>query len=351
MKPGVLVVKTPPPWSCLLSANKVLTREYHIVCLDGYPKERYPSAHNITSIYEDHGKGDFAGRIAEIVDRHAIQCAIVLTPLWWYGEEAAKALRSLGVRVLWSEIFPGKRMLFDDLGCQYTSVNQLKIHADRFPPLRPAFPKATRYPQPAWKDPSLLRRKHQEDTNRPIIAVFGQVPADNALRDMTGGVSYYEWLDAIFTENPDTTFLFKQHPAWKTNKALLTMGLDKYPNVTELDESLDSMFMAFDAFAAYSSTVIFEGAVHRKHFATGGQHFLERDGLRLRITSKEEAQGLYSKLMSFKVDEDLRNRWLAFITHAYTMEPGDPRIVERLRLTAEEFFAKTAAQGATERAR
>jgi len=269
-----------------------------------------------------------------IAREHGITHAILLTPLHDWSEALRVGLADHGVQIVWAEVFPGLKLLLDRAGAQYTHDNDIYRHAAAFPVVSADTMIGTRFAQPKMRMPKAVRfAADVEDGEEPVV-VFGQVDSDNALKDTKDVLPYAEWLDALFTRNPETTFLFKHHPAKRTP------GIEKYPNVSTVDENLYSLFLTFQKFAAYNSTVILEGTIQGKVFATGSFHFTDHPAIHLQIRRAEDAENLEQKLGAFQRDPGETARRLGFITRAYALKPNDPYVGDRLTLPSGEYFAK-----------
>jgi hypothetical protein len=256
-----------------------------------------------------------------------------MTPRYWYSEAVAEACRHEGVDTFWSEVSVGDRILLDRIGCQYTEDSELVRFADIVPvaPARPLGP--TRFPQPPERDPAALREALTQGAER-VVVVFGQVPWDHATGSIPGGMGYLDWLNALLSRNTDTLFLFKHHPVAPTP------GLEEHGHVRPVDESIHALLGAFRCFAAFSSTVILEGAYGGRVFATGGRHFLDDPRLCLRVLRPEDGAGLHARLATARPDAAALWRRLGFISRAYLLPPESSHVLRRLTTTSEDFFTK-----------
>lgn len=338
----VLLVRVPPVEAAGLAWNPALRGRFKFSVLSGED----PAPYMEIGLFQDvrwfpwetkrwySVVRDLAG---EMADRRGFRLAVVLTPLCWFSEAAAEALRARGCEVVWSEGFLGRRLMFDRVGCHYTARNEIDAHADSWPALPPDRPAGTRLPQPPdGTAGDLLELAGGPDA----VVLWGQVPDDHATYETAGGLEYQDWVEAILDGNPDTRFVFKHHPHGRGCPHGLTPRIEGRPNVAVVDESLDVLLRAFRLHAAYSSTVILEGALRGLAFATGGRHYLDAEGLRLRVARREDAHGLAARLSAFRPDPDRLARRLAFVTRAYALDPSDPRVLDRLTLTSEDYFKK-----------
>jgi len=337
----VLLVRMMPHNAVCLAKNTSLIDRFDFVTVDGIRLGEYQQAR----IFQNcemlsgtrHDPEPMKEEARGIMSRYPLSLVVLLTPLYWYSEAIRQVADEKGIPIMWAEIFPGGKVVFDRIGCQYTRDNEIIRYADSAPLTDPEFPDSTRFTQPTQRMPYEMRADYNPD-NKPCVVVFGQIPQDHSLMDTNGGIGYYEWLDAVFRQNPDTLFLFKQHPHWKANANVRTTNIETYANVREVDESIWSLFPSFDAFASYSSTCIFEGAIQGKVFATGGLHYLNHPGLCMRIVRPDQASDLYEKLRAFRLDESLLKNRLSFVTRRYALKPTSPLVGDRFKLTSEEFF-------------
>jgi hypothetical protein len=273
-----------------------------------------------------------ADRASLLIRRLGVARAIILTPLYWVFNAVRDACDRARVDSIWSEVFLTEKLILDRVGCQYTADSELVRYADTASPLDPEPLGPTRFGQPGDRDPAEMRRAVASGHGR-IVALFGQVPGDNALADSSGGMPYREWIDAVVGRNPSTLFVFKHHPAVRTP------GVEAHRNLRAVKESLRTLLAAFEAFAAYSSTVIIEGAAETgRLFATGGHHLLGGNGLCLRVRSPNEAEGLYERIRGARPDPAALKKRLGFVTRRYALRPSSPDFARRLNESSESFF-------------
>lgn len=338
MKPVLLLYRIPATWMAQIAKQPKIAEAWDVVAwheLEGPIEKPPPSIIAQYKTRHDDGAPEEA-LTREILDKYDVKTALLLTPLRGLTENVAGVLKTQGVGVIWCEVFPGGKLLLDRAGCQYTTDSDIARYGGSFPSLPPTAPNGTRFDQPPARSAAEIRDRAAIVNGDRVVVVFGQVPYDSAL--LRGPMDYYKWLDAIFTRNPETTFLFKQHPAGLKNRKLLTEGVEGYQNVRVVDESIYSLFHTFRAFASYSSTVIFEGALFGRFFATCGRHFMDGDGMCLRIRHALDAKRLYVRLLEFRPDADAVRTRLAFLTRAYALKPSDPALAQRLSLPSDEFF-------------
>lgn len=332
--PSLLLVRVPAIYAAALAKNEYVTSRWRIIMLDVDPADpiegvaaRYCEPWTLEGAVVEE-------RVTEIVRIYKVSHAIVLTPLSKYGTAAWKVLNGNGVDTLWAEVFPDGKLLLDRLGCQYTRRNEITLYEDEVPEhLEPELPIGTRFAQPAERCAADLWTAYGRDA----IVVYGQVPCDHSLLDQDG-LGYMEWLDLIFRANPETQFLFKQHPAVEWTELARTKGLEEYKNVREINESVSSLFAAYDTNAAYGSTTILEGVSRHLAFATGGRHFMDSDRLVLRVPSLGGAVDLWRRLRAFQPDQGALKRRLRFLTRYYALRPEDPRFADRLCRSSDDFF-------------
>ena len=150
--------------------------------------------------------------------------------------------------------------------------------------------------------------------------------------------TFEDYIRALSLNNPDTNFLLKIHPNYKTEWANRIEEMDfikAYPNITVIDESLSTLFSAFELFTAFSSTTIFEGIMEKRKFATVGYHFCDNDGLVLQLKSMEDFKDLLNRLKSFRINEALRKKYIHFICNHYTIPLDSDRVVKKIEGVGE----------------
>lgn len=327
---GLLLVRVPPSLASAISLNPAVCERWDVSLVDDGRNAPAPGLHKAVFGIKP---ADSFETVSKLIAEQPISHAIILTPYSVFGEGAVRALEQRKIPFLWSEVFPGNRLLLDRLGCQYTDPNEISYES-RILQLDPDLPIGSRFPQPQDKPIDALHKIHGKDA----VVVFGQVPNDHSLLHQPAP-SYPEWLDLLFTSNPSTRFLFKHHPIHAHNPMGLTPGIGCYPNVRVINESIHSLFKAYDAFAAYGSTTVLEGVALGLSFATHGRHFADRSDLVLRVSSPSAAKDLLGKLRSFKPNLPSLRRRLSFLTRYYAFRPNDPRIATRILLSSEAFFS------------
>lgn len=278
--------------------------------------------------------------LADVLSKHAITHALISQPLFWYSEIAAAQCQAAGVqRITWFEDFLGGAHIYDQTGGPYTVHNEIVEFSEKSTPLDPIIPVGTRFQQPTDRPPEDVLGLYGVDPAKTVV-LFGQAEWDMSLTERSGRLSYEDWMHALVVENPDVTFLLKEHPLYRTRGlSSVATELLRLGNVRLYTESIWASFAAFRHFAAYSSTVILEGAFLGKSFITGGRHFLDHPSLSVVVASAEQARGVLQKAAAFVPDAQMLRQRLSFITRYYTMKPDDPRLADRLRLSSEEFYA------------
>lgn len=272
--------------------------------------------------------------------------AIISQPLFWYSECAGRAARRAGAEVIWFERFPGGNCIFDKIGCQYTSDSDLLRYGGKGPFLFPKEPHETRLEQPGYIPPRELVRKYDADPENTIV-LFGQSHLDMSLVDHTDRLHYELWVTELVERNRNTTFLYKRHPLYGMRKERRDplAGILGLSNVKKFDESIFSAFDAFRFFAAYSSTVILEGAFRGKAFITGGRHFLDKEGLCLRAFHGPSLNIAVDRLRKFSFNWKMLIHRLGFITRRYTLPLLSGLLAKRIELSSEQFFSMDTING------
>lgn len=248
-----------------------------------------------------------------------------------------------GADVIYCEAFLGREGLFDRVGYHFTPDNEIRKFVDATPvlPVR-EIPNWTKIAQPADITRAQLFAKYRIEGFKQIV-IMGQEAGDKSLiySHHKSLKNYEEFLHKVVTRNLDTTFIYKPHPVYSTTKQdqagqMAFMG--DYKNVIMVNESLGTLFGAFDRFVAFSSTTIFEGLARGKKFATAGCHLCDDERLTLRIDTDEKFQGLFERLGEFAIDEQVRARYMSFILNYYAIPLDDPRVLSRITRTSEQYF-------------
>jgi hypothetical protein len=266
--------------------------------------------------------------IKSLFHRCKVSHALVTQRLLWYSVLVERVCRELGIQLTWCEVFFDDRIIMDRQGLQYCKDNDIHYEAIGSAEL-PLLPQKTRQPQPTTMPPEALRAKLGVVDLPNTVVVMGQTPYDMAVKEYPW-VGYEAWLDALFRNNLSTWFLFKHHPQAKTP------GIENYSNVRVIDESLESLWGAFDLFASFSSTTIFEGMIRGKKFATGGYHFCS--GLSLPVHTAVEARNLVERLKAYSIPTEAWNRRLFFVCNRYTVPLNSPRLWERMNKPSKKYF-------------
>ena len=132
--------------------------------------------------------------------------------------------------------------------------------------------------------------------------------------------------------------MLKYHPEekeWQRHKKLE----EKYKNVIVCDENIQSLFDAFDCFASFSSTVIYEGLLQGKKFATGGYHFCNNPKLVYLLARPEWCGNLLLKLKSFVIDKEILTKYLSFVSTKYAVSIKTNQFAEKL-LKRQYYYQK-----------
>lgn len=255
----------------------------------------------------------------QIIEAYKISLVVIAQKLWRYSNVAEKICRELGIKVVFTEFFFDDKLIFDDIGLQYTKENQAIGECE----LPIDWPKTDREPQPEYLSKfDLLNRLNLSD--HKIVVVYGQVLWDMSLVESPEGMTYDEYIDGLCMNNPDTIFLFKPHP--KDEHRPENSGKYSYPNLIRVNASLRTLF-EFDAHTAFSSTVIFEGVSRGLSFGSVGYHLMQGHTLQI---SRDGFKDIYNKITSFCPDMGSVLKSVSYITNLYTMSMSDSLLAERL---------------------
>ncbi len=255
----------------------------------------------------------------KIIVSQKIELVIIAQKLFLYSNVAEKICSELNIKVIFTEFFFDNKLLFDDIGLQYTKNNQSIGESD----LPIDWPKNDREPQPATISLIDITARYNLSTDK-IVVIYGQVLWDMSLIESPEKITYDEYVDGLCRNNPDIIFLFKPHPkdAWGTPNSIKY----SYPNLIRVNESLRTLFQ-FKAHTAYSSTVIFEGISRGLHFASVGYHLLQNHTYRI---TRDGFRDIYNKILSFNPDIEMIRRNASYITNIYAMPMSDPELSDRL---------------------
>ena len=325
-------VRISPRWIYHLERNPALSQEYKMyIGQNAVPDEVAASihggwdfiVHTVDKLYADKARDE----LKFWFEHHQLTHVVTCQKLIWYSNIIESLCQELKIPLIWCELFFDGRIIVDRIGLQYCKQNELRYESAG-EPTEPLLPTATRWRQPEDVPAAQLYKLYNTSRDSDVVIVLGQTPFDMSLREYPD-VCYEQWFDRLFTSNPNTKFIFKHHPSCET------LSVRKYPNVHESLVNIDSLFNAFDRFAAFSSTTIFEGLIKGKKFVTGGYHFCSGNGL---VLESPDVTNITEKLKAFNINAEARRRRLWFICNKYTIPLSSPKLVERIVKPSEEFF-------------
>ncbi len=280
---------------------------------------------------------DLEDQFRGIIISHKIDLVIIAQKLFLYSNVAEKICRELGIRVVFTEYFFDDKLIFDDIGLQYTKENQ----AEGICNLPIDWQKNDREPQPKFLSLIEVKAKYNLPNQDKIVIIYGQVLWDMSLVESPEGMTYDEYIDGLCRNNPDTLFLFKPHPKDKYGSPNSTKY--SYTNMKKINESWRTLFQ-FKAHTAYSSTIIFQGVSRGLNFASVGYHLLQNHTYKIK---RGEFKDIYNKIINFKPEMNTVRQNASYITNIYTMPMSDPQLSERLinginQMRRENVLAKKA---------
>ena len=254
-----------------------------------------------------------------IIIEQKIKLVIITQKLFLYSNIAEKICSELNIKRIFTEFFFDDKLIFDDIGLQYTKDNQATGVCN----LPIDWPKSNREPQPTDLSLVDIISRYNLSTDK-IVVIYGQVLWDMSLLESPAGLTYDEYIDGLCMNNPDTTFLFKPHPKddWGTPNSVKY----SYPNLIRVNESLRTLFQ-LSAHTAYSSTVIFEGVSRGLRFASAGYHLLQDHTYKI---TKGNFGDIYNKILSFTPDLRAISKAASYITNIYAIRMSDSQLSERL---------------------
>lgn len=249
---------------------------------------------------------------------------------------ALKACQDNNVKIWCGERFFDYKIILDTKGLQYTPINNL-IYAENHQSNDIIPIKKNREPQPNLINNDDIYKKYGVSRENTIV-FFAQTCYDEAVKISTSPFipTYYEFIQHLIERNKNAKILIKYHPQENIHK--LHRRFEKeYSNVIVCDENIESLFSAFDYFASFSSTVIFQGLMQGKKFVTCGYHLVRDKRLVLEISRPEWLSNIISKLRSFKIDENYRQKRLSFITKKYAVDINSQELLKKL-LSRETYY-------------
>lgn len=277
----------------------------------------------------------------KIITDNKIDVVINAQPLHPYNVIMNKVCKEQKIDVFNYETFFDDKFVLDRVGSQYTTNNEINQFVEQIKIPENAvinFPKLSREKQPDFLNVQQVYSKYHLSFEKNYIVMFGQLLWDYSLQEkFLPQFSAKAWYKKIFRENPETTFLFKIHPKINATHPHMSF-LSTHENVIIVNESLDTLFNAFDCFASFSSHCILEGLFQQKKFATGGYHYVNHPELVYQLTEEDKFKDLYNKLQDFNINDKLLQRYLYFICNLYTCDSTSYDIFKRLTLSSEEYF-------------
>lgn len=314
------------PWMSHTVARNLINQGHKVHVIDHdkiseYQAERiYESCHVWPAHKYDPALREF---FTHILSLHKIELVIIAQKLHFYSNAAEASCRTLGVRYVFTEYFFDDKLIFDDIGLQYTEENQVTGRS-----LLPIdWPKRDREPQPCEQlSRDEVKLKYEVASKDKIVIVYGQLLWDMSMKENPEGLSYDQYIDGLCTKNPDTTFLFKPHPKDNRRSILRSTRKYKHKNLVRVNESLSTLFQ-FEAHTAFSSTVIFEGVSRGLRFASVGYHLMRGHTYQIK---KEDFSDIYNKIMKHEIDPEEVKRTVSYLTNIYALPMADPFLAQRL---------------------
>jgi len=330
-----------------IATNKYIAKKYTVSIMDiERNTEEYD---NNRGIFQDLfiWRPDNNKQQVEFLTRRNFCNVIIAQKLHSSSDFLEKICQEYGINYIWTEAFFDNRLLFDKIGLQYTPDNEIVRYIDKIKCSKKIrYPSNTRTPQEPFISKEELYQKYKLKQGMKYIVMFGQTVFDMSLKhSLFPGVSgFQEYVDLVVRSNPEVTFIYKDHPHYKTffakRKEADVGFIRDYSNVIEVDEHIDSLFNAFDYFTAFSSTTIFEGLVKGKKFATMGYHFCNDARLVHQMKEKVMVENLYEKLKAFCIDKETRRRYIYFVCNYYAIPLGSKQLVNKLELSPDEYYRR-----------
>lgn len=309
------------PWMGIAVAKNLVAQGHGVhnidhKCLDEYKRSGVFKSCHLWKHRETPEKA-LEDQFRDILIRHKIELVLITQKLFIYSNVAEKICKELGIRTVFTEYFFDDKLIFDDIGLQYTKDTQSIGECD----LPVDWPKKDREPQPPDRTKEEILIKYSIPKDKKTVVIYGQVPWDMSLVESPEDMAYDEYLGCLCGNNPQTIFLFKAHPKSGSSSAKYF-----YPNMRKVNESLRTLFQ-FDAHTAYSSTVIFEGVTKGLRFASVGYHLLQNHTYKIRRGGFDD---IYNKILSYNPDMKAVEKEASYITNIYTMSMSEPLLADRL---------------------
>jgi hypothetical protein len=325
------------PWQAIRVAKTLQKAGHSVHSIDHGQIDQYHSEDAFKSCHLwrplDRPFKDLVNQMVGIIRAHNIGLVIIAQKLFTYSNAAEVACRTLGVPCVFTEFFFDDKLIFDDIGLQYTKETMKNGTSD----LPISWPKTDREEQPADKTADELCTSLGIVPENTVV-VYGQVLWDMSLVESPENMPYDEYIDSLCRENPTTTFLFKPHP--KDHYAEPNSSKYDYPNLKRVNESLRTLFQ-LPYHTAYSSTVIFEGILRGVKFASVGYHFFDRHPYRIK---RGGFRNIIQKIASVQYDQRQVEREASYLTNFYAISMDDPRLPERLLCKGDLYTQMMSAR-------
>jgi hypothetical protein len=309
------------PWMAIEVAKNLSQIGHNVHNIDHGRLDEYKRSGVFKSCYlwkhRETPQKELEEQFRDIILRHKIELVIIAQKLFLYSNIAEKICAELKIKTVFTEYFFDNKLIFDDIGLQYTkdtqSIGECNLPVD--------WPCKDRERQPSDMAKADMLDKYAIPVDSKIVIIYGQVPWDMSLVESPEGMTYDEYIDGLCRNNPDTIFLFKPHP-----KSGSSSNKYCYPNMKRINESLRTLFQ-LPAHTAYSSTVIFEGVSRGLSFASVGYHLLQHYTYKI---TRRGFTDIYNKIVSYRPDIEGIRRSASYITNVYAMSMSDPGLADRL---------------------
>lgn len=312
------------PWMAIEVAKNLSAQGHSVHSIDHGQLEEYQASGAFKSCHLwkwiDTPEKELEEQFRSIVIEQKIELVIITQKLFLYSNIAEKVCSELAIKFIFTEFFFDDKLIFDDVGLQYTKENQASGVCE----LPIDWPKEDREKQPEDRSRIDIMARYNIQRDQKVVIIYGQVLWDMSLVESPEGITYDEYIDGLCRSNPDTLFLFKPHP--KDNYGVPNSTKYQYSNMVRVEESLRSLFQ-FPAHTAYSSTVIFEGLARGIRFASVGYHLLQKHTYRI---TRSGFGDIYNKILSFNFDIKIVRSNVSYITNIYAMPMSDPGLTDRL---------------------
>ncbi|MFA5015372.1 MAG: hypothetical protein WC549_07520, partial [Actinomycetota bacterium] len=333
-----------------IASNPLIAENFNVVTIDHTSLDTYQKHHaSFKNFYKwkllSESDDALYDQAEQVLKENNISIAIIAQKLFRYSTIMEEACKNNGVKVIWAEAFFDDKLVYDHTGLQYDCPNDIYKYVNKVHMGSNSIdlPKSTRENQPETLTKVEVFKKYSLDDAKKYIVILGQLLWDmSILKSVNKHIkSYDDYIDLIATNNPDTIFLFKHHPYYTYNRSMVETSkyAKEYANIIEINESLETLFGAFDCFTAFSSTTVLEGVIKNKKFATIGYHYCNNDKLVIQLRTNDKVKDLYTRIKDFRINEEVREKYLNFICNYYAVAYDSDKLYHKIVKDPEDYYS------------